>query len=79
MDLKIMQEVQHVIEDLNEKIDASDDSISVLNSVDTFFDLPDLNVIWELVAGIRYYMYIVQLTDHRHFQVNYSTNHLTTS
>jgi len=49
MDAKIMQEVVAVIEDLNAKID----KIGKLESVDTYFDLPDLNVIWELVAGIR--------------------------
>ncbi len=91
MDLKIMQEVQSVIDDLNARIDSSrnngsnsnsskDDSGNssssngidkrtpssfspsssssssssvVLRSVETFFDLPDLNVIWGLVAGIR--------------------------
>jgi len=50
MDAKIMQEVLVVIEDLNQRIDSQ----GKLDSVDTYFDLPDLNVIWELVAGIRY-------------------------
>ncbi len=55
MDLKIMQEVRHVIDDLNDRIDRrnSNSEEGILESVDEFFDLPDLNVIWELVAGIR--------------------------
>ena len=50
MDHKILQEVLHVIDDLNSKIEGG----KKLENVDTYFDLPDLNVIWELVAGIRY-------------------------
>ena len=44
-----MQEVIHTIEDINKIID----ELSLMKSADTYFDLPDLNVIWELVAGIR--------------------------
>ena len=54
MDQKIMQEVLCVIEDLKNKLEEKERSGTRLESVDTYFDLPDLNVIWGLVAAIRY-------------------------
>ncbi len=64
MDWKIMQEVQHVIDTLDNVIDNHHNGMTngdlvpyerfgIMRSVEEFFDLPDLNVIWELVAGIR--------------------------
>ena len=50
MDSKILDEVVYTIEDLKKKVQNQEK----LESVDTYFDLPDLNVIWELVAGIRF-------------------------
>ena len=46
-----MQEVLIVIEDLRNKIEK--EKKKTLDKVDTYFDLPDLNVIWGLVAAIR--------------------------
>ena len=47
-----MQEVVYTIEDLRMKIAVEKEAL--LRGVETYFDLPDLNIIWELVAGIRY-------------------------
>lgn len=49
MDAKIMQEVIVTIEDIKERMKSS----GKLDAVDCYFDLPNLNIIWELVAGIR--------------------------
>ena len=53
MDMKVLEEVRIVIDDLNKKLGGRNNK-AVLKNVDTYFDLPDLNVIWGLVAGIRY-------------------------
>ena len=51
MDAKILEEVLFTIEDLRSKI--RDKKEGRLQKVDEYFDLPDLNIIWGLVAGIR--------------------------
>lgn len=51
MEPKVMQEVVHTIEDIKNRIAKNKNNL--LTKVDMYFDLPDLNVIWELVAGIR--------------------------
>ena len=51
MDAKILQEVIHTIEDLKTKI--ADKQVVTLPKADQYWDLPNLNVIWELVASIR--------------------------
>ncbi len=56
MDWKILQEVIHTIEDLNRRL--ANRSSAVLRCVDTYFDLPDLNIIWELVAAKRCGTYV---------------------
>ena len=45
-----MNEVEHTIEDMKMK---SLEGQIVLQRLDKYFDLPDLNVIWELVAATR--------------------------
>nr|WAQ80662.1 methyl farnesoate epoxidase/farnesoate epoxidase [Tigriopus japonicus] len=50
MDAKILQEVVHAIEDIKNRISGT----QRLTKMDQYFDLPDLNIIWGLVAGIRY-------------------------
>ena len=47
-----MEEVNIVIEDLKKKLSKSSGE-GELAAVNTYFDSPDLNIIWELVAGIR--------------------------
>lgn len=49
MDAKILQEVVHAIEDIKTRISGT----QRLTKMDQYFDLPDLNIIWGLVAGIR--------------------------
>jgi hypothetical protein len=45
-----MFEVRYTIDDIKKRSSASD---KVLLRVDKYFDLPDLNVIWGLVAATR--------------------------
>ena len=50
MEDRVMNEVEHTIEDMKMK---SLEGQIVLQRLDKYFDLPDLNVIWELVAATR--------------------------
>jgi hypothetical protein len=50
MDEKIMNEVRNTIEDVKKR---TSDGREVLRRVDKYFDLPDLNIIWGLVAATR--------------------------
>ena len=50
MEEKIMSEVGHTIEDIRIRMEDRGE----LKDVDKYFDLPDLNVIWGLVAAIRF-------------------------
>ena len=50
MDEKIMHEVRYTIEDAKKR---TSDGREVLKRVDKYFDLPDLNIIWGLVAATR--------------------------
>ena len=51
MEEKIIYEVCCTIEDIKSNISGGTE---VLDRVDKYFDLPDLNVIWGLVAATRY-------------------------
>ncbi len=50
MDEKIMNEVLYTIEDVKKR---TSEGREVLERVDKYFDLPDLNIIWGLVAATR--------------------------
>jgi hypothetical protein len=50
MDERIMHEVRYTIEDAKKRTSEGRD---VLERVDQYFDLPDLNIIWGLVAATR--------------------------
>lgn len=65
MEPRIMEEVKQVVEDLRTSIErrraednnnndyGGNSSSFELESVDRFFDMPDLNIIWGLVAAKR--------------------------
>ena len=59
MNDKIMIEVRSTIEDIKKRTLSGE---KFLTKVDSYFDLPDLNVIWGLVAGTRqfsfYFLYL---------------------
>ena len=50
MEERILNEIRFTIDDMKEKTSGGE---KILTRVDKYFDLPDLNVIWELVAGTR--------------------------
>ena len=50
MNDKIMIEVRSTIEDIKKRTSGGK---KILPKVDNYFDLPDLNVIWGLIAGTR--------------------------
>ena len=61
MDQKVLNEVLYTIEDIKQKMaqgkatsSSSDSKSGKLKRVDLYFDLPDLNVMWGLVAAKRY-------------------------
>jgi hypothetical protein len=53
MNDKIMNEVRSTIEDIKKRTLGGD---KILCKVDSYFDLPDLNVIWGLLAGTRQFL-----------------------
>lgn len=50
MEERILNEIRYTIDDMKEKTSGGQ---KILTRVDKYFDLPDLNVIWELVAATR--------------------------
>ena len=58
MEDRILSEIRFTIEDMKEK---TSDGDKILTRVDKYFDLPDLNVIWELVAATRSVLVMVYL------------------
>ena len=57
MDEKIMHEVRYTIEDAKKR---TSDGREVLKRVDKYFDLPDLNIIWGLVAATRLILWLIK-------------------
>ena len=53
MNDKIMIEVRSTIEDIKKRTLGGK---KILPKVDNYFDLPDLNVIWGLIAGTRKFL-----------------------
>ena len=51
MNDRIINEVSCVIDDLKFKMKESN---GIVEDADIYFDVPSLNVVWEIVAGIRY-------------------------
>jgi len=50
METKILNEIDFTIEDIRKR---TCNGVLPLEDIDKYFDLPDLNVIWGLVAGFR--------------------------
>ena len=52
MEEKILQEMHHTLQHIKTMIGNNDETL--LSKADRFFEVPNLNVIWALVAAIRY-------------------------
>ena len=52
MEEKILQEMHHTLQHIKTMIGNNDEAL--LSKADRFFEVPNLNVIWALVAAIRY-------------------------